>query len=91
VIDARLSSEWMALRIGTVVHILLNELSTKAHKLDRTQRLVAACFSAYRSSMAVDVLERLGFERVSSMVGGAKHGSKPGHRFPKQVRCPVKI
>ena len=72
VVDVRLPSEWMALRIGTVVNLPLNELSKKATKLDKRQRIVAVCNSAYRSSLAVGVFERLGFEHVSSMVGGGK-------------------
>ncbi|NQT13330.1 MAG: MBL fold metallo-hydrolase [Planctomycetes bacterium] len=72
VVDVRLPSEWMALRIGTVVNLPLNELSKKATKLDKRQRIVAVCNSAYRSSLAVGVLERLGFEHVSSMIGGGK-------------------
>lgn len=72
VVDVRLSSEWMALRIGTVVNIPLNELSAKANKLDKTQRIVAVCNSAYRSSLAVGMFERQGFKHVSSMAGGGK-------------------
>jgi rhodanese-related sulfurtransferase len=72
VVDVRLPSEWMALRIGTVVNIPLNELSTKSGKLDKTQRIVAVCNSAYRSSLAVGVLERGGFQYVSSMAGGGE-------------------
>lgn len=70
VVDVRLPTEWMALRIGTVVNIPLNQLPKKATTLDRTQRIVAVCNSAYRSSLAVGVFERLGFEHVSSMDGG---------------------
>jgi rhodanese-related sulfurtransferase len=72
VVDVRLPSEWMALRIGTVVNIPLNELSTKSSKLDKAQRIVAVCNSAYRSSLAAGVLERSGFQHVSSMAGGGE-------------------
>jgi rhodanese-related sulfurtransferase/glyoxylase-like metal-dependent hydrolase (beta-lactamase superfamily II) len=72
VVDVRLPSEWMALRIGTVVNIPLSELSTKAGKLDKTQRIVTVCNSAYRSSLAVGILERQGFQHVSSMAGGGE-------------------
>jgi glyoxylase-like metal-dependent hydrolase (beta-lactamase superfamily II)/rhodanese-related sulfurtransferase len=70
VVDVRLPTEWMALRIGTVVNMPLNELPRKATKLDKTQRIVTVCNSAYRSSLAVGVFERLGFAHVSSMEGG---------------------
>jgi glyoxylase-like metal-dependent hydrolase (beta-lactamase superfamily II) len=72
VVDVRLPSEWMALRIGTVVNIPLNELHVKAGKLDKTQRIVTVCNSAYRSSMAVGIFERQGFQHVSSMAGGGE-------------------
>lgn len=72
VVDVRLPAEWMALRIGTVVNIPLNELFQKAGKLDRSQRIVAVCNSAYRSSLAVGVFERQGFQHVSSMAGGGE-------------------
>jgi hydroxyacylglutathione hydrolase len=72
VVDVRLPSEWMALRIGTIVNIPLNELPAKAGKLDRTQHVVAVCNSAYRSSMAVGVLQRQGFEHAASMDGGTE-------------------
>jgi len=72
VVDVRLPSEWMGLRIGTVVNLPLNELAKKASKLDKTQRIVAVCNSAYRSSLAVGVFERQGFKHVSSMAGGGE-------------------
>ncbi len=72
VVDVRLPSEWMALRIGTVVNIPLSHLAQEAVKLDRTQPIIAVCNSAYRSSLAIGVLERLGFEDVRSMTGGSE-------------------
>ncbi|MHC4181520.1 MAG: rhodanese-like domain-containing protein [Planctomycetota bacterium] len=78
VVDVRLPSEWMALRIGTVVNLPLSELSGKAGKLDRSQRIVAVCNSAYRSSLAVGVFERAGFRHVSSMAGGGQAWIKAG-------------
>jgi glyoxylase-like metal-dependent hydrolase (beta-lactamase superfamily II)/rhodanese-related sulfurtransferase len=72
VVDVRLPSEWMGLRIGTVYNIPLNELPKKAIKLDRTQRVIAVCNSAYRSSLAVGVLERAGFDKAGSMAGGGE-------------------
>ncbi|NUQ62084.1 MAG: MBL fold metallo-hydrolase [Pirellulales bacterium] len=72
VLDVRLPSEWMGLRIGTVVNIPLSELAGKAMKLDRSQPVVAVCNSAYRSSMAVGILERAGFKRAASLAGGSE-------------------
>ena len=72
IVDVRLPSEWMALRIGATVNLPLNELAADSGKLDRSQHLVAVCNSAYRSSMAVGVLQRQGFEHVASMDGGTE-------------------
>ena len=72
VVDVRLPSEWMGLRIGTVLNMPLNRLALEAGKLEPDKPVVAVCNSAYRSSMAVGVLERLGFTRVSSLDGGSQ-------------------
>ena len=72
VLDVRLPREWTALRIGTVVNLPLNRLEELSTKLDPSQRVVAVCNSAYRSSMAVGVLERKGFKKVSSLQGGSE-------------------
>lgn len=72
VVDIRLPSEWMGLRIGTVVNLPLNQLAVLARKLDPGQPVVTVCNSAYRSSMAVGVLERQGFRSVRSLQGGSE-------------------
>jgi glyoxylase-like metal-dependent hydrolase (beta-lactamase superfamily II)/rhodanese-related sulfurtransferase len=72
IVDVRLPTEWMGLRIGSTYNIPLNELATKAGKLDRSQNIVTVCNSAFRSSMAVGVLERQGFENVANMNGGSE-------------------
>jgi rhodanese-related sulfurtransferase len=72
VVDVRRPTEWAEQRIGTVVNIPLNELTSGAAQLDRSHRVVAVCNSAYRSSLAVGVLERKGFTLASSMDGGAE-------------------
>jgi len=72
VLDVRQPAEWMGLRIGTVVNIPLSELATKAGKLDRNQPVVAVCNSAYRSNMAVGILERAGFKQPASLAGGSE-------------------
>ena len=72
IVDVRLPAEWMGLRIGTVVNLPLNRLSELSAKLDPTQPVVTVCNSAYRSSMAVGVLERKGFTQAASMAGGSE-------------------
>ena len=72
IVDVRLPTEWMGLRIGTVLNLPLNHLSDLSSKLDKTQPVVTVCNSAYRSSMAIGVLERKGFANVTSMAGGSE-------------------
>ena len=73
IVDVRLPSEWMGLRIGNVVNLPLNVLGDLAPaKLDPQEPVVTVCNSAYRSSMGIGVLERRGFKKVASMVGGSE-------------------
>lgn len=72
VVDVRLPSEWMAVRIGQVVNLPLPHLSELSSKLDPSQPVVTVCNSAYRSSMAVGILERKGFKKAVSMEGGGE-------------------
>jgi len=73
IVDVRLPSEWMGLRIGNVVNLPLNLLGDLAPtKLDPQEPVVTVCNSAYRSSMGIGILERKGFKKVSSMAGGGE-------------------
>lgn len=78
IVDVRLPNEWMAMRIGTVVNLPLNDLSELSFKLDPNQPVVTVCNSAYRSSMAAGILERQGFKMVSSLAGGSEAWIKAG-------------
>ena len=72
IVDVRLPTEWMALRIGTVLNLPLNHLAESSGKLDPKVPVVVVCNSAYRSSMAVGVLERKGFKIVRNLEGGSQ-------------------
>jgi len=72
IVDVRLPNEWMGLRIGTVLNLPLNKLSEMSAKLDAAQPVVAVCNSAYRSSMAIGILERKGFRNATSLEGGSE-------------------
>ncbi|MCG6880219.1 MAG: MBL fold metallo-hydrolase [Deltaproteobacteria bacterium] len=72
IVDVRLPAEWMALKIGTVLNLPLNHLSEQSQKLDPEAPVVVVCNSAYRSSMAVGVLERKGFKAVRNLEGGSQ-------------------
>ncbi|MBP1741099.1 MAG: beta-lactamase domain protein [Deltaproteobacteria bacterium] len=72
IVDVRLPNEWMGLRIGEVVNLPLTHLKELSAKLDPTQPVVTVCNSAYRSSMAIGLLEAKGFQSVTSLAGGSE-------------------
>jgi len=72
VVDVRLPAEWIGVRIGTVINLPLNHLAELSAKLDPSMPAVAVCNSAYRSSLAVGILQRKGFQKVSSLAGGTE-------------------
>ncbi|MFH1743952.1 MAG: rhodanese-like domain-containing protein, partial [bacterium] len=72
IVDVRLPTEWMGLRIGNVVNMPLNQLADLAAKLDPNEPVVTVCNSAYRSSLGIGLLERGGFKKVASMAGGGE-------------------
>jgi hydroxyacylglutathione hydrolase len=79
VVDVRLPTEWRGQRLGKVLNLPLNQLSLLAPvKLDPTQPVVTVCNSAYRSSLAVGILERLDFKQVGSLDGGTEAWVKAG-------------
>ena len=72
VVDVRLPTEWMGARIGDILNMPLNKLNELAVKLDPNEEIITVCNSAYRSSMGIGILERLGFTKVASMEGGGQ-------------------
>lgn len=79
-VDVRLAKEWASLRIPSVLNLPLNHLSELSGKLDPRQPVVAVCNSAYRSSMALGILERRGFGQAMSLEGGGEAWIEAG--FP---------
>lgn len=69
-VDVRSPSEHEELRIGNYANIPVTEASSFEKVLDKSQPVVFVCNSAYRSSMAVGLAERQGFEDVGSLQGG---------------------
>jgi hydroxyacylglutathione hydrolase len=78
VVDVRLPSEWMGLRIGTVLNLPLNKLAQTSSLLDPIEPVVVVCNSAYRSSMAAGILERNGIKKPRNLEGGSEAWIKAG-------------
>lgn len=106
IVDVRLPAEWMALRIGTILNLPLNHLAELSSQLDPREPVVVVCNSAYRSSLAVGILERKGFNNVRNLEGGSEawiasglpvFEAAKGTRDPaaavakKQIRLPERI
>jgi glyoxylase-like metal-dependent hydrolase (beta-lactamase superfamily II)/rhodanese-related sulfurtransferase len=78
IVDVRLPSEWMAMRIGAVLNLPLNKLASLSSQLDPDQPVMVVCNSAYRSSLAQGILEREGFKKAESLDGGSEAWIKAG-------------
>ncbi len=86
IVDVRLPKEWTGMRIGEVVNIPLNELAAIAPgRLNKNDKIVAVCNSAFRSSLAVGLLERNGFKSAMSMEGGADAWIEAGYPVIRDV------
>jgi rhodanese-related sulfurtransferase len=69
----------MGLRIGTVLNLPLNKLAVLSAKLNKNEPVVAVCNSAYRSTLAIGILEREGFTRATSLDGGTEAWIEAGY------------
>jgi rhodanese-related sulfurtransferase/glyoxylase-like metal-dependent hydrolase (beta-lactamase superfamily II) len=72
ILDVRLPSEWMGIRIGQTLNIPISKLATDHIRLDPRMPVLAVCNSAYRSSMAAGVLQKAGFADVRNLEGGGE-------------------
>ncbi len=70
IVDVRTRDEYDDLRLGEVGNIPVTESERFAKVLTKDAAVVMVCNSAYRSSMAVGLAERLGFRDVASLDGG---------------------
>jgi rhodanese-related sulfurtransferase len=69
----------MGLRIGMVLNLPLNKLASLSTKLNKDDPVVAVCNSAYRSTLAIGILEREGFTNVTSLDGGSEAWIEAGY------------
>ncbi|MEI8140800.1 MAG: rhodanese-like domain-containing protein [bacterium] len=72
IVDVRLPSEWMGLRIGNVLNMPLNKLFIDGKRLSKDLPVLTVCNSAYRSSLGAAVLEKMGFKTILNMEGGSE-------------------
>jgi glyoxylase-like metal-dependent hydrolase (beta-lactamase superfamily II)/rhodanese-related sulfurtransferase len=72
IVDVRLPTEWMALRIGNVLNIPINKMFSDSKRLAKDMPVLTVCNSAYRSSMGASILLKQGFKDVFNLEGGGE-------------------
>jgi hydroxyacylglutathione hydrolase len=66
----RTPAEWKAKSIVGSMSVPLNRLAERIQELPRNRPLVVHCAGGYRSSIAMSVLQRHGFTKLSELAGG---------------------
>jgi hydroxyacylglutathione hydrolase len=78
IFDVRRPAEWGVGHIREALHLPLNRLSDEAARLSPGEAVATICAGGYRSSIASSLLERLGWRRVTNVVGGMAAWSQAG-------------
>jgi hydroxyacylglutathione hydrolase len=78
-VDVRPHWEWVARPLGKVPNLPLSRLSLLApEQLDPAQAVVAVADSSYGASLALGILERLGFKKAAGLDGGSDNWAEAG-------------
>jgi len=79
-IDTREDSEWAAGHAAGAVHmskgIIERDIETKVP--DKSQTLVLYCGGGFRSALAADALQKMGYQNVISLDGGWRAWNEAG-------------
>jgi rhodanese-related sulfurtransferase len=70
VLDVRAPKEYQAKRIESSINIPLNHLEERLAELPRDRSIAVHCAGGYRSSIAVSILQKHGFENLTELAGG---------------------
>jgi len=81
-VDVREESEWAAGRISGAMHLSkgIIERDIESAIPDPTARIILYCGGGYRSALAAENLQRMGYQNVVSMDGGVRGWREAG--FP---------
>src|SRR5437762_5495332 len=79
-IDVREDNEWQAAHAAGAVHLGkgIIERDIEREVPDKTTELILYCGGGYRSALAADVLQQIGYSNVFSMAGGWKAWKESG-------------
>ena len=84
-IDVREDHEWEAAHAAGAIHLGkgIIERDIEATAPDKSTELVLYCGGGYRSALAADVLQQMGYTNVWSMAGGWKAWRESGAPIEK--------
>jgi rhodanese-related sulfurtransferase len=84
-VDVREESEWAAGHIPGAIHLAKGVIERDIEKKvpDTTQELVLYCGGGYRSALAADNLQKMGYANVLSMDGGWRGWTEAGNPVEK--------
>jgi rhodanese-related sulfurtransferase len=73
-VDVREDAEWIVGRAVEAVHLGKGVLERDLEKMipDSNREIMMYCGGGFRSVLAADVAQKMGYKRVSSVVGGHK-------------------
>ncbi|HQR08335.1 MAG TPA: rhodanese-like domain-containing protein [Gemmatales bacterium] len=79
-VDVREESEWAAGHLPQAIHIGkgIIERDIEVKVPDTTQEVILYCGGGYRSALAADVLQKMGYRNVWSMDGGFRDWKAAG-------------
>jgi rhodanese-related sulfurtransferase len=82
-IDVREDTEWQAGHAAGAVHLGkgIIERDIESTVPDKATELILYCGGGYRSALAADVLQRMGYANVFSMAGGWKAWKESGGKI----------
>ncbi len=70
IVDVRTPREYDAKHIDGAISIPLNHLAERMSELAHDRPILVHCAGGYRSSIAVSLLQKAGFRRISELAGG---------------------
>ena len=84
-IDTREESEWNSTHISQAVHLGkgIIERDIEALYADKDTPLVLYCGGGFRSVLAADNLQKMGYRKVMSMSGGIRQWKDAGYPLAK--------
>ena len=82
-IDVREDNEWNAAHAAGAIHLGkgIIERDIEATVPDKGTELILYCGGGYRSALAADTLQQMGYTNVSSMAGGWKAWKEGGGKI----------